>query len=82
MRKFSGFFYLFEEPRKKLKNVPLAVSLRALFYVVKSFADYQNWQKIRFRAKNTSTKIDLRRQLTVLHELYIGDYSIDFPEAS
>ena len=37
-------FYLFEEPRKKLKNVPLAASLRAPFYyVVKSFVDYRKW---------------------------------------
>ena len=35
-------FYLFWEPREKL-NVPLAASLRALFYVVKSFADYRKW---------------------------------------
>ena len=36
-------FYLFEEPRKKLKNVPLAASVRAPFYVAKSFADYRKW---------------------------------------
>ena len=27
-------FYLFEEPRIKIKNVPLAASLKAPFYVV------------------------------------------------
>ena len=42
MRKFSGFF-MFEEPRKKLNNVTLAASLRAPFYVAKSFADYWKW---------------------------------------
>ena len=42
------FFFLFEEPRKKLKNVPLATSLRASLYVIKSFADYQ---KIHFGTK-------------------------------
>ena len=36
-------FYLFDEPRKKLKNVPLAASPRASFYVGKSFADYRKW---------------------------------------
>ena len=59
MMKFSGFFYLFEKPRKKLKNVPLAVSLRAPFYVAKSFAYYWKWQKVRFGTKSTSTKIVL-----------------------
>ena len=52
--KFSGFL-LFEEPRKKLKNAPLAAFLRPSFYVVKSFADYQKWWKIRFGTKDTST---------------------------
>ena len=36
-------FYLFEEPKKKIKNVPLAASLEASFYVIKSFAGYRKW---------------------------------------
>ena len=49
-------FHLFEQPRKKLKNVPLAASLRAPFYVIKSFAcGLLAMVKNPFGTKNTST---------------------------
>ena len=43
MEKVFRVFYLSEENRQKLKDVPSAASRRAPFYLVKSFADYRKW---------------------------------------